>query len=382
VSRKGRPVIVVSRHDALGDLVTTFPLLAALREVWPEARLLVLARPAYNGVTAELPAVDGTLDWQEIEPGKLRKLGMSRRASKTKAAQNAAALRQQLQQEEVDCFISVYPRASLGRLVRSAGIRWRVGTAMRWYSPFVFNIRRREHRKDSRYHESVYSLGLLHSMLETPALVRELAPQVLPGWVAEAREKLLIPDAARLTRFPLPESLSRYSEAQPAPIVIHPFKTASSLKWPPEAFAALIQEIRKEFPEYPLILTGQQPERTGLEAIRSQFSADEPIEVVTSLNLLELVGLLQAACLWVGNSTGPMHLAAWAGTPVVALFGRAPAFTARRWGPIYQEDSIGLEPDVPACSRCIQERCRYFNCLEHISAAQVMEHIRPLLGKN
>ncbi len=93
--------------------------------------------------------------------------------------------------------------------------------------------------------------------------------------------------------------------------------------------------------------------------------------------LKELAGVLAGLDVFIGPSTGPLHLASAVGTPVVGIY--CPIFVClpARWGPIGPNDTA-LTPDVAPCNRCINGKCDHFDCMESINVDEVKD---AALGK-
>lgn len=416
--------ILISRHDALGDLITTFPLIVLCHRIWPEAKVFVFCQPTFERlVRRELPFVAGTIP---ARPMERKRYGLSRRQARQNFGSNLAALRS----ENFDLVVAPYITAPLAWLFFRARIPWRLGRGRRWYSVF-FSWRQSEKRKGSRFHESLFNLRVLLPLNRKKPVgkwlrgrdevfFRELHLSHQPDWSG-----ILVPEV--FSRPDLPAILAqivarrrgetRFGDPNPSEeepvgpsdkggsrpyLVIHPFKSQSSLKWPPEYFArlgqALLQDAR--WSGWDIWLTGTPPEAAGIAEIRQEMlkkeeiscfghpnpgendqspaiSPSKRVKIATELSLVELSDLLTGAGIWVGNSTGPLHLASWLQIPVLGLFGRAPEFTARRWGPVYGpvEKQMGREGPGPDCPRCIGRRCPVFNCLEQISPAEVLEEM-------
>jgi heptosyltransferase-3 len=96
-----------------------------------------------------------------------------------------------------------------------------------------------------------------------------------------------------------------------------------------------------------------------------------------SLSIGELMALFEMSSLFLGNDSGPMHLAAAMGTPVVALFGPV---DEGRWRPL-SPNSVVLRGQEP-CDDCRSKRkdCDNFPCITLLSPNKVKEAINELLA--
>ena len=101
-----------------------------------------------------------------------------------------------------------------------------------------------------------------------------------------------------------------------------------------------------------------------------------PIIAAGRLDLAEAVALIEAADVYVGVDSGPMHIAAFAGTRVVALFG--PTDPAKV-GP-YGEGHIVIRRTELDCLACRKRSCADRKCLEGISGPRIFEATVALMG--
>jgi ADP-heptose:LPS heptosyltransferase len=133
-------------------------------------------------------------------------------------------------------------------------------------------------------------------------------------------------------------------------VVVHPGASVPARGWAPERNAALVQALVASGRR--VVVTGA-PGETGLTAFVAGPPSDRVIDLGGRTSLAELADVLAAArCVVVGN-TGPAHLAAAVGTPVVSLF--APTVPAVRWRPWRVRHEL-LYADVP-CAGCRARVC-------------------------
>jgi ADP-heptose:LPS heptosyltransferase len=102
------------------------------------------------------------------------------------------------------------------------------------------------------------------------------------------------------------------------PILIHPGSGAARKNWPPEKFLQLIEKLRADGRAVKSVLGEVELEQWPKELISRYESINE---VVRPKNLLELFAQLAAASAFVGNDSGPSHLAGILGLPTVSIFG-------------------------------------------------------------
>jgi len=103
---------------------------------------------------------------------------------------------------------------------------------------------------------------------------------------------------------------------------------------------------------------------------------------VGRLSVTELAALIRRSALFVGNSTGPIHIAAALGTPVVGLYPQHTPMSARRWGP-YTSRKILFTPDKPlTCSDCTGRRREPCACMQSIPVEDVFRGATSLLRQS
>jgi heptosyltransferase-3 len=114
------------------------------------------------------------------------------------------------------------------------------------------------------------------------------------------------------------------------PVVVHPGSGGRDKRWPPERFASLMDHLRGI--GRPAVLLLGEAEREWMEpALLDQWRRKH--DVAEPDSLLELSRQISRASLYVGNDSGPTHLAAGLGVPTVALFGPTDPRVWRPWGP-------------------------------------------------
>jgi heptosyltransferase-1 len=151
-------------------------------------------------------------------------------------------------------------------------------------------------------------------------------------------------------------------------------------RWPIEHFCELATGLLANNPSAGiLVLGGAEDSELGKAIAGSAGSRCQ--DLTGKLTLPEMVEALRASELLITNDTGPMHVAAALGKPVVALFGPT---NPERTGPYRQRRSVLQNADLP-CVPCMISRCRYpkpLECLRSISVDAVLQEVnaRHLAG--
>jgi ADP-heptose:LPS heptosyltransferase len=183
-----------------------------------------------------------------------------------------------------------------------------------------------------------------------------------------------VPDDARRRARALVETGTR-------PLVgIHASGGRQSKQWHLDRFAATGRAVAARTGAT-IVLTGSAADRAMVEDVAARLAGVHVISTPGQVDLPDLAGLLSELDVLVTGDTGPMHLAAAVGTPVVALFG--PSDPAR-YGPLAPVERI-VRVHLP-CSPCGQVRlppvrCRGHvpDCLDGITVDVVVGHVLDVL---
>jgi heptosyltransferase I len=159
-------------------------------------------------------------------------------------------------------------------------------------------------------------------------------------------------------------------------IALQPGARWSNKRWPVESYAELVRLLVRAQPEFHFAVLGGAEDRPLGEAIAGVEPA-KCLDLTGRLSLSEMVEWIRCSTLMVSNDTGPMHVAAALGTPVVALFGPT---EPRRTGPYRQLDHV-LQLNLP-CVPCLKARCAWvkpFECLRALPPSAVCTAVQQRL---
>lgn len=145
-------------------------------------------------------------------------------------------------------------------------------------------------------------------------------------------------------------------------------------QWTTEGFAEVADWLSAQ--GFQVIFVGADRDLEKIDATMSMLG-HKAYNLGGSLSIGELMALFEMSTLFLGNDSGPMHLAAAMGTPVVALFGPV---DERRWRPL-SPNSVVLRGQEP-CDDCRSKRkdCDNFPCITLLSPNKVKEAINELLA--
>jgi lipopolysaccharide heptosyltransferase I len=327
--------ILIIKPSAIGDVVHGLPILSLLRRKWPEAKISWLVTPACAGILDRHPMLHEVIHFDRRAYAKAWR--------NWRTFKSLRAFARGLRDRRFDLAIDLQGLLRSGWLARATRAPVRVGLS------------------DAREGARIFYTHRVPTALGAPGGERHAIERYL--CVTEAlgcgREPVEFP-------FPTDDADRAHVAAllPPSPYaVLMPGTNWETKRWPVERFAALVAPLRERF---------------GLESIVAGGPADAdlaaPIECAGALNLAgkttlrQLVALLERAAVVVANDSGPMHIAAALGRPLVAPFGPT---SPVRTGPYRRMDSV-IRLDIP-CSPCFSRTCSHQSCLRWLETAPVLE---------
>jgi len=310
-ARAGSPRILVIRRDNIGDLVCTTPMIAALRERYPQGRIAALVNTYNEAVLAGNPDLDAVYAYRKGKHRGARSL-LSVYAER---ARMAIALRS----ERFDYAILATPGFAEHALrhARLTGARHVLGYAEPGKRHSGLDIAL-PYDRNAGTHEVVQVFGLLKAL----------------GITGE-------PPAARV--FPDPGERREMEEAAAklgggAILGVHVSARRPRQQWPAENFAALIRAIAKRHGVRVLLLwspgEADNPLHPGDDEKAREIvakCAGVPLLPCPTHTLPRLIAALSVCERVVCTDGGAMHLAAGLGKPIVCFFGDSPAERWRPW---------------------------------------------------
>jgi heptosyltransferase-2 len=340
--RRLRSILVITKHNFIGDTIVATPLLRAVRGAFPEAKTVVLTGASAADVLKECPYVDRvhTYDPRGSQRGLFATVGVVRELRRAHGGAPDACL-----------IVDRSVRAALLALLCGAPVRAGFDT---------------EGRGSLLTHRVPY----INDRRETECCLdtlRAIAPEGRDDPRYEADPILFVTAsererAARLLRENCPAAMALCDGAAPVRFVgIQPGASYARKQWTALGFAELARALAADG-IIPVMLGGKQEVPTA-RAVRAAIGADVPCVDLTGLTTLrETMGLLTHLAAFVGNDTGVSHMAASLGTATVQLFG--PTLDVK-WGQRSPRNQVLIAPN------------RDLECLD---AAPVIAAVRALLA--
>jgi lipopolysaccharide heptosyltransferase II len=349
--------ILILKPSSLGDVVQALPVLRLLKLHFRDAKIFWWIDSALAPLLEGDPDLAGIVRFER-----------KRWASPVHWPEMFRSLRW-LREQHFDLVIDLQCLARSG--------------AFAWLSNGKFLIGLDEVREGAR---GFYDLAVRRSSFHTHAVDWYLAvlPQLgvpvhknfqwlpeRPEISAEVKRKWLVV-GVQASACPPNGTLKRELQ-QTCWIALQPGARWLNKRWPAENFAGLVRQTAKTFPAARFAILGDAEDKPIGEII-SRAAPERCLNLCGETSLPEMVEWLRLCDLMVTNDTGPMHVAAALGKPVVALFGPT---EPRRTGPYGQLENV-LRIDLP-CSPCLKGHCtqeKPNECLNAISPVMVFERVR------
>lgn len=301
--------ILVIRRRYLGDVVLLGSLFRNLRLHWPQAHIAALVEPPYHGVLALNPDVNemisppgGPFAW----PGFVARL---RKARFTHVLD--------IDNTERTAFIS-----------RLSG------------APTRITLHHGQHalKLPGLYTDTVYEPGAEHEAQPiTEYYLKTLGPAGVP---VATREIRLVPREADIAEW------RRFVGAQGRVLLLHPGSRSPSRIWPADRFAAICDRVQDELGAQ-VVLVGGPGDSALISEIRN-LAKTHVLALDKSPSVSGFAALARTCTALLCHDSGPMHVAAAVGTPVVALYGSQNPVLFRPHG----EGHTLLVPAMP-CTACV-----------------------------
>jgi heptosyltransferase-2 len=337
--------ILIVRTDRMGDVLLSTPVIKALRMAYPRSYIAMMVGPNARDIVEGNPYLDEVIifDKDVKHKGIALTIRFARRLAK----------------KEFDLALILHPTNRVHLVTLLAGIPYRLG-----YNRKMGNLltERIIHTKqDGERHEADYNLDLLRFLgIRTgdPKLYMSLKKEA-QIWARDILEKAGVGSTDKL-------------------LAIHPAASCPSKIWPAERFARVADALAQRFGFKVLVLSGIRDIKIAESVINSMSS--QAIDLAGRTTVAQLAAVLARCRLFISNDSGPVHIAAALGIPVISIFGRKQkGLSPQRWAPLGPRSRY-IHRDA-GCIECLAHNCvKGFSCLKSISVDDVLGVAESLLG--
>ncbi len=362
---------IIFQTAFLGDLLLTIPLIRRLKKIDSESSLMLVCRPGFGDLFARLNLVDDVLELDKRNVTGLQEF------------------RDRLAHHHIRYLISVHRSVRTALALRTVQAEHKLSYHQWWNRPF-YDLRV---PRDMRLPEALRVLSLLAPIDPD---IRELVEQ----WSTNTEQNNLrlkssilkwpkpIPDECHVRVAPNPAIAESVNNQLAHPFaVIAPSSQWSTKCWTEEGYRRLAELMAER--GLNVYLVGTRDERDVCDRISASVNHDvvrsanvEVRSLAGRFDLLHLHALMSQAQVVVANDSGPMHLAAVAGRPVVGIFG--PTVLAQGYRP-WSDQSAVIQTDLDCrpCGRHGHMKCPIGThaCMKNISAEMVMQAVEQLTNQ-
>ncbi len=351
-------VLVLQLTD-IGDVILTSPFLRELRRYLPHAWIVLVVQPRMFNLVEKCPHVNEVLpfDWRAVKNWNISFNGCLQWW-----LQSADIAKHHLWKHDLDIAISTRwnndpCQAASITLMYLSGAPLRIGyrdtpqdqkrLRLKGMNRFITQGPLR----DFPQHEVDRQLDILRFLGANPI------DSGLEVWTTQDDESFA---QDVLNRFHVTESDSL--------IAFAPGATWSFRRWPSSRFIELGRWLQESYNAYILIIGGKG-DRNLANQIEQKMHGRQTVNLAGKTTLREMASVLKRCKLFIGNDSGPLHVATAAGVPVIGLFGPGEYQRFKPWGDNHEAISLGL-----SCSPC-SENCLFYDprCIKGITVNQVKE---------
>jgi len=352
---KGIERILIIRLSAIGDVVRTLPAVNALREKFPTAHIAWVVEEKARDVLVHQPEIDETIVFQRNrwEKGLLNPLGFLRTTGEV------YRFVRELRGRHYDIAFDFHGILKSGLISYMSGAKERVGFDRGYCKEWnhLFNNRKVSPRSNriSRFEKNFSLLG----------------PLGLDGGRGDVDLHVSQEDVEYVDQF----FRSRRPGISGPLVAIHPGTSSktSYKRWSSTKYTELADRLVEEL-KVSVLFTWGPGERAMVDEIRARMRRDSMVAPET-YSLKQLAEIFRRCSVYIGNDTGPMHIASLVKTPVVGIFGPTdPIVNA----PYEGTPHIIVRKDLP-CSPCRNRGCKDVECMKAISSQDVFEAAKILL---
>jgi len=354
LTTRGLERILIIRLSAVGDVVRTLPVANALRERFPTAHIAWVVEEKARDVLAHQPEIDEIIVFQRNrwKKGILNPLSFLRTIGEVNRFVKG------LRDKHYDITFDFHGILKSGLISYLSGARERVGFDRGYCKEWnhIFNNRRVSPQADriSRY-EKNFAL---------------LDPLGVDRGGREVHFHVSQEDVDYVDQF----FRSRYPGMSGPLVAIYPGTSSKTTykRWASAKYSELADRLIEELNVSVLFIWGPG-EKAMVDEVRVRMRRDSMVAPQTSLN--QLAEIFRRCSIYIGNDTGPMHIASLVKTPVVGIYGPTDPIVNAPYG---ETSHIIVRKDLP-CSPCRNRGCKDVECMKAISSQDVFDAARMLL---
>lgn len=304
--------ILISRTDAIGDVILTLPLAGIIKEYFPNSKVFFLGKSYTKDIILLSRHIDEFINWSDLE-----NLSIKEKINKIKIY-------------NIDTIVHIFPNKNVAQLAKQAGIIKRIGTAHRTFHWTTCNKLLNFSRKNSDLHEAQLNTKLLKPL----GIKRNFKLEELIDYYGFTKVK------------DLDEKFKKLLSKDKFNLILHSKSKGSAREWGLDNFKKLIQFLPKD--KYQIFLSGTEEE--GLLFRERLLGESNVIDISGTMSLQQFVSFINSADGLIAASTGPLHIAAALGKRALGIYPPIKPMHPGRWKPLGKNADYLVKEK--ACSDC------------------------------
>lgn len=335
--------ILVLRYRSIGDIILSFPTIEALKETYPKARIDMLIDDRLADICYAHPHVNYVL---------LHKTVRGNSGSWSHFMQSLKFI-YKIRKQKYDMVVDLHSGHRSSILTLLSGARRRVGSLMRKRHKLFYNI-----YAEPGVNRKMHTVNVMLKAI-SPLRPKRLAKKSL---FLHYREE----DGLYVKKF-----LEKYDVTEKDTVVmVHPGARLDIKRLPAQGMGKIVNWMTTEL-GVKVIYAGKDSDLPAIADIVSY--SGKPGLMATNLTLGRLAALIKSCNLFIGNDSGPMHMAAALDVPIVAFFGPSDPAVWSPWGA--RGKIVRCTP--MECMPCDQKGCPHVgnHCMTRINERDIKRAI-------
>lgn len=349
--------VLVIRTDGLGDLLLALPALRYFRESFGACRITLLTRRESVEIAQLCPDVDEIIPWDKEEYARslfyrLRFVRALRSRVYTVAIHSTYS-REPLTDELVCCCLAVQKIGFDGNLNNISA-------------------------KQKKQNDPCYT-RLIKPLASGPLEIdrnRDFAEQVTGKRIAPAdfQPRIMLTESDRLAARKLLRQTGLKPEHDPI-IALFPGASWDAKLWPYDFYAQLADNILDHYPAR-IVICGAAADVQGVEKVQAKMHG-QALNLAGKTTLRELAAVFEECALFIGNDTGPLHIAVSVGTPTLGIIGGGHFGRFYPYGDLSRHRMVNKQMDCYYCDwKCIHDTVR---CIQEITVEDVWRETQRMM---
>jgi ADP-heptose:LPS heptosyltransferase len=387
-------VFFLHRSDAMGDLLLTLPLVGILKALNPGCHIVVGARSAFGAIVNGYTAVD---ELYVVSEDSHHKFSL-RNLFSFSFWRQLWQMKKQWKRLGVTDYIHFGGDHRCNFLAWWLGVPYRGGVQSQWPSFLFLRQGLRQKRSQVLKHEAEYNLDLVKKWMIDHGRGEEVATHA--QWMDLWRQYFSLNLHSDKKEEKIKKEMNEEREDEPdfknrSYLVVHPGMRGHTLNWPMEYYARLVKGLLKKYPQHHIVFSFTSVDESYKKEFLERFSLFKKEEGEDGRfhfwngddkGLAAYIHLLAHAQMFIGPSTGTLHLANALGIPLVGFYSPIPVQSPARWRPFPSQPHHMIftpPPSAPCPERfhCAGKTCPYYDCMTLITVEQVLHEMNDKFKK-